>query len=103
MTDLKESVGEERVIDKIKLKPVWALLVACIAYMFLRQGWDALVAIDAMVIKATAVSIGALVGLMVDARHFYMWPPKSEDPDYENRRRRVYFIIAGMLAMALSV
>lgn len=96
-------MNSRRMFEKIKLKPVWYLLFACIGYMFLRRGTDAMVAVDAMVIKSTAVFIGALVGLLVDSVHFYLWPPTSADKDYENRRRRVVLIGVGMLAMALSV
>jgi hypothetical protein len=88
--------------DYVKLKPVWGLLILSVAWIVHQQGWPA-PAFDSMVVKATAVFMGSLIGLLVDATHYRLWPPQSTDPDYENRRRRQYFIIAGMLAMALSV
>lgn len=89
-------------LGAIKLKHVWILALISTAYIIGRQGWPS-PAIDDLIVKMTVVWYGTLLGLGIDATHFWRWKPSSQDQDYENRRRRAAFLIAGMLALALAV
>jgi peptidoglycan/LPS O-acetylase OafA/YrhL len=88
--------------DAVKLKHVWFLTALVVVYLIWRQGLPS-PALDNLILKLAAIWVGALAGMCIDAVHFREWPPKTGNVDYENRRRRAAFIIAGMLAGALSV
>jgi hypothetical protein len=98
----KSSITKTGLLGKVKLKHVWVLTTLALVYIVFRQGWPS-PAFDDLVVKGTAVMIGALMGWGIDSVHFYLWKPDRADPNHENHHRRAFLIGVGMLAMALSV
>ena len=92
---------KEGLLGLVKIKHAWVGLILILTYIVYRQGWPA-PAIEAIMVGQAKIWAGMLAGLCADAVHFYKWPPKSSDLDYENRRRRAAFLLVGMLAGALA-
>ena len=92
--------GQDGMLEGIKLKHVWVLTVLILAYIISQQGWPS-PAIEKLMVDASQVWMGALIGFGIDSVHFGRWKPKSNDPTPFNQARRAGLIIAGMVAFSL--